>query len=54
LKPNFSEKIFSTNVFYGGLLFRMKKSGKNIFDKLFGPYSEKPPGPLGEGVQGTG
>jgi len=32
----------------------MKNLGKNIFDELFGPYSKKPPGPVGEGVQVPG
>ena len=62
---NFLEKFFDDAYFRGmisardfpllrGSLFEAEILGKNIFDKLFGPYSEKSLGSPGEGVQGTG
>lgn len=47
----FGRKIFGK---YGTLVFGFDFLGKNIFDKLFGPYSKKPPWSPGEGVQGRG
>ena len=53
LGQNFREKIYDKDIFLR-LLFQTKILGKNIFNELFGPYSKKPPGPGGEGVQGRG
>ena len=50
----FLEKFFCEGYFLGRLLFKVKNLGKKIHDELFGPYSKKPPGPLGEGVQVPG
>ena len=41
-------------LFFMGVVFKVKNFGKKICKQLFGPYSKKPPGPGGEGVQGTG
>ena len=50
----FLEKFFCEGYFLGRLLFKVKILGKKIRNELFGPYSKKHPGSLGEGVQGTG
>ena len=51
MNGKFGEKIFLKN---GTFIFEVDFLGKNIFDKLFGPYSKKPRGSPGEGVQGRG
>jgi hypothetical protein len=48
----FGEKNLQQNPTFISSLFKMKILGKKICDKLSGPYSKKPPGSLGEGVQG--
>lgn len=50
---NFPEKFFC-KAYFRGSLFETDFLGKNIFDKLSGLYSKKPPGSPGGGGSAPG